>query len=70
MSSKFDKIPLKNYSLILPQTFDDSITFYEYMNKLLYAFEHAASLSFDLDAAYDAENKNLTLSLTPIEKEA
>lgn len=60
-NSKNLKAPFKAYSLVLPQVYDDSLTFYEYMNKLFYAFNHIADY-YAVLGTYNATTKTLTLS--------
>lgn len=55
------KAPFKAYSLTLPQVYDDSLTYYEYMNKLFYAFNHIADY-YAVLGTYDEATKTLTLS--------
>lgn len=64
------KVPASYFSKVLPQSYDDTLTFYEYMNKLYYAFNHIADYSFSLNLTYTAETKNLDISLKSNEEEA
>lgn len=63
------KVPAKDFSLVLPQSYDETITFYEYINKLYYAFTHISDYSFNLEMTYDASNYRLTLSTATNEGE-
>lgn len=60
-------IPKSKYSMILPQVYDDTITFYEFMNKLLYAFEHIAE--YTVTTEYNADEKHLTIFIRESEGE-
>lgn len=55
------KEELNNISLTIPQSYDDTLTFFEYMNELLYAFENIADVNFLLDSDYNAATYTLTL---------
>lgn len=55
------KVPRRFFSLTLPQVYDESLTYYEYMNKLFYAFNHIADY-YSVIGSYDADTKTLTLS--------
>lgn len=55
---------LDKLSLTIPQSYDDTLTFYEFMNELLYAFENIADVNFTLSSSYDAATYTLTLEKT------
>lgn len=63
MSQEITKLRIKpeNYSLVLPQSYDETLTFYEYINKLYYAFTHISDYTFNLEMSYDPSNYRLTL---------
>lgn len=61
------KVPRSKYSLTIPQVYDDTLTFYEYMNKLLYAFQHSAEYAVSTD--YNADEKHLTITIKSLESE-
>lgn len=64
MSNSRLKIPQSKFSLILPQSYDNTITFTEYMNKLLYAFEHITVYAdYTVSTAYNENTKNLHITI-------
>lgn len=67
MSNTKFNIPKNKYSLILPQSYDNTITFIEFMNKLLYVFEHDAN--YTVTTEYNSDEQHLTIYIKSAERE-